>query len=180
MKILLISDTHGELENTRKLIHKHKDVDLKIDLGDIGFALKELDGFVVVKGNHDKALKLPIERIVEVENHRILCVHGDIFEADVMEEVFSLMIDEKEDIMQVCMDVLYHHIADYAKKKQCDIVFFGHTHIRVWEIYDGITIVNPGSLLFGMDGNDKSYAIVNVTKEDVQVEFYDMKGKNIK
>ena len=31
-----------------------------------------------------------------------------------------------------------------------------------------------------MDGNDKSYAIVNVTKEDVQVEFYDMKGKNIK
>ena len=106
---------------------------------------------MVVKGNHDKALKLPIERIVEVENHRILCVHGDIFEADVMEEVFSLMIDEKEDIMQVCMDVLYHHIADYAKKKQCDIVFFGHTHIRVWEIYDGNHNRESWFFIVGMD-----------------------------
>lgn len=177
MKILLLSDTHGELESTRKLIRIHKEVDLKIDLGDIGFALKELDDFIVVKGNHDKQLKLPMQQIVEVEGHRILCVHGDMFEADVMEEVFSIKVDDTEDIMQVCMDVLYRHIAEYAKEKDCDVVFFGHTHIRVWEIYDGITIINPGSLLFGMDGNDKSYAIVNVTKEDIQVEFYDMKGK---
>ena len=177
MKVLLLSDTHGEIENTRKLIRKHEDVDIKVDLGDIGFALNELDGFIVVKGNHDKKYNLPVERIIEAEGHRILCVHGDMFEAETIEEVFALKVDKDEDIMQICMEVLYRHIAAYAKRKNCDIVFFGHTHIRIWEVYDDIIIINPGSLLFGMDGNDKSYAIVDITKDEVQVAFYDMKGK---
>ncbi len=177
MKILILSDTHGELDATREVIHEHSDADLMIDLGDIGFDLKELDGFVIVKGNHDKATKLPREKVIEVMGHRILCTHGDMFEAETIEEVFAMKTDKDCDIMQLCMETLYRHIVRYAKKKQCDIVCFGHTHIRIHEIRDGVTLVNPGSLLFGMDGNDKSYAIMKLERSSIEVEFYDRKGK---
>lgn len=94
MKILILSDTHGELDATREVIHEHSDADLMIDLGDIGFDLKELDGFVIVKGNHDKATKLPREKVIEVMGHRILCTHGDMFEAETIEEVFAMKTDK--------------------------------------------------------------------------------------
>lgn len=177
MKILLISDTHGELEATRLAIKAHPDVDLQIALGDIGFSLKELSSFVIVKGNHDHGTKLPPERIIEVQGHRIWCVHGDMFEAETVEEVMEMKHDPDRNIMELCMETLYKTIVKHAKRKGCDVVFFGHTHIRIWETREGITIVNPGSLLFGMDGNDKSYAIVDVQQDFIHVEFYDLKGK---
>lgn len=176
MKILLLSDTHGELDATRHVIKAHPEVDLRVDLGDIGFPLKELDSFVIVKGNHDPGTKLPLDQILEVEGHRIWCVHGDVFETETVEEVMAMKNDPDMDIMQLCMETLYKNIVKHAIRKACDVVFFGHTHIRIFEIRDGITIVNPGSLLFGMDGNDKSYAVVDIKKESISVEFFDLKG----
>lgn len=177
MKILLISDTHGELEAMKMVVNAHPEVDLKVDLGDIGFPLKELSSFVVVKGNHDHDTKLPFEQIVEAQGHQIWCVHGDMFEAETVEEIMAMKYDPDSNIMELCMETLYKNIVKHAKRKGCDVVFFGHTHIRIWETREGITIVNPGSLLFGMDGNDKSYAIVDVQRELIRVEFYDLKGK---
>lgn len=176
MKILLLSDTHGEVEATRQVIKTHPKVDLRVDLGDIGFPLKELSSFVIVKGNHDHGTKLPLERILEVEGHRVWCVHGDVFEAETVEEVMAMKNDPDIDLMELCMETLYRNIVKHAKRKGCDVVFFGHTHIRIWEKREGITIINPGSLLFGMDGNDKSYAVVEIKKETIQVEFFKWKG----
>lgn len=175
MKLLLISDTHGELERTREVIRTHPVMDAYIDLGDIGFALKELDGFVIVKGNHDRTTALPSEKIIELGQRRILCVHGDRFENDTVEEVLAMKSEPGLDIMKLCMETLYRHIAAYAKKKHCDTVFFGHTHLRIHEERDGIVMINPGSLAYGMQGDDHSYAIVEILDKQLKVLFCDAK-----
>ena len=177
MKILLLSDTHGELAGTRKVIFEHRDVDMMIHLGDIGFDIRELSDFIVVKGNHDKTWNLPRERVVEVMGHRILCMHGDMLEAKTVEEVFAMKTGKDIDIMQLCMETLYKNIAQYAKSKNCDVAFFGHSHLRIHVVREGVTLVNPGSLLFGMDGNDKSYAMVELQEKDIQVKFYNLEGE---
>ena len=51
MKILLMSDTHGEQEAARRILQEHAAADLKIHLGDVGFPLQEISECSIVKGN---------------------------------------------------------------------------------------------------------------------------------
>ena len=59
MKILLMSDTHGELKTARSILQEHAAADLKIHLGDVGFPLREIDECTIVKGNHDRTQTAP-------------------------------------------------------------------------------------------------------------------------
>lgn len=43
----------------------------------------------------------------------------------------------------------YDELVAVAKKYAVDIVFFGHTHERVYFIRDGIVFINPGDFLSG-------------------------------
>ena len=53
MKILLVSDTHGNNEVLDKLVKKHPNMDLYLHLGDSESTPEMLRPFVTVKGNCD-------------------------------------------------------------------------------------------------------------------------------
>lgn len=173
MKILLLSDIHGEYQEAMAVIQAHPLMDEYIALGDIGFDYHKLRHFLVVKGNHDHEKELPKEKIINIEDRKVLCIHGDRFEAETVEEVMALETIPGEDLMKKCMTCLYRHIAAYAKQKGCDTVFFGHTHLQTQEEVDGVVLINPGSLLFGMDGHNKSYAVVEIIKKMIKVTFHE-------
>lgn len=170
MKILLMSDTHGELEKARMIVEKNESVDVSIHLGDVGFPLQELSKFHLVRGNHDKDCSLPMELMLDLEGRKVLCMHGNRFDDETMQEVLAQENINCENLMEVCMQTLYGKIAAYAKRKGCNTVFFGHTHHQYAGVVEGVVLVNPGSVCFGTP--QRGYAIVQIQHEEIDTRFY--------
>lgn len=171
MQILLLSDTHGDVDSLHEVLQQNLGAGYAIHLGDIGLPYEMLTGFLLVKGNHDKDGTLPRMRFLEIENRKILCLHGDALEQAVIDCVMGMNLEEQEDTMQICMDVLYHKLSDYARTRGCDTVFFGHTHIAYTGQIDGVILVNPGSLYSNVGDAQHSYAIVDIKDDKLLVDF---------
>jgi len=131
MKILLVSDTHGETELLLKLSKKYQDY-TKIHLGDRGFDKSLLDelGFIYVDGNCDYGHNK--DKILNIENNKIFITHGDLYN------------------VKYDMNKLYYK----ALSENANYVFFGHTHFQINIREANINFINPGSL------KDKKYAII--------------------
>lgn len=57
-----------------------------------------------------------------------------------------------------------------------DLVCYGHTHIRNWDIVSGVQVVNPGSLYNPRDNNGPGFAMIEVTPDgDFECEFVDIR-----
>ena len=54
----------------------------------------------------------------------------------------------------VSMDI--SGVAEEAKSRDCDAVFFGHTHKPVIEEIDGVLAINPGSLILSTPARQKA------------------------
>ena len=120
MKILLMSDTHGELDAARSILKQHADAELKIHLGDVGFPLQEISECSIVKGNHDHSHRLPKKLKLTLEGRKAICLHGDIFDDETVQEVLAMKNVPNDEIMDLCMRTLYEKLAAYAKRKGCD------------------------------------------------------------
>ncbi len=134
MKLLIVSDTHGELDKLIELANKYTDY-TKIHLGDRGFDKEELDklGFIYVDGNCDIGNNK--EKELVIDNDKIFITHGDKYN------------------VKFGLDKLYFK----ALSLNVNYVFYGHTHIQSLIETDGIPFINPGSLL-----ND-NYCIIDDT-----------------
>lgn len=168
MKFLLLSDTHGEREQTMKVIEQYPDMDYYFHMGDLGIAKQLLPQFIFVKGNHDFD-DTPKQALYTLEQHQILILHGDHFDALAMKQFMDRSVTDFS--WDDCLAVIYQSIATYAKEKGCDVVFFGHTHTAVDTCIEGIRLINPGSLCFSHDGRPPSYALVDMNKQDMKVHF---------
>lgn len=155
MKILVISDTHG---NTTRAFaaHTHSEpVDAIIHLGD-GCAdadlLREvLDTPVItVAGNCDPGSNVPRERLWECEGKRILLTHGDAYQ------------------VKSGLSRLWQR----AREIGADAVLFGHTHRGVVENCSGVQLINPGTL--SNHGHHRSYAVLVITPEGITVRHHDI------
>lgn len=133
MKILITSDIHGNERNLNKIISKHQDSDFHLDAGDSNLSTSLLDNLNIlsVKGNTDFFHKLPKERILEIDNKKILLIHGH-----------TLRIKWN-----------FNNLHYYAQQLNVDICIYGHTHRQLLEEVNGITYLNPGSVL------DNKYAV---------------------
>ncbi len=160
MKILLMSDTHGEQEAARRILQEHAAADLKIHLGDVGFPLQEIDECSIVKGNHDRSHRLPKKLKLTLEGRKAICLHGDIFDDETVQEVLAMKHAQNDDIMDLCMRTLYGKLAAYAKRKGCDTLFFGHTHHQSFTEVDGVVLINPGSVCYGTPHS--GYGVVEI------------------
>ncbi|MCR5787153.1 MAG: YfcE family phosphodiesterase [Acholeplasmatales bacterium] len=131
MKILIISDSHGNLSRVLNLAEKYKDY-TKIHLGDRGFDSKSLEelGFYYVDGNCDYTQSVKT-RICEIDGKRFLLTHGDLYN------------------VRNSINNLYY----LGLENKCDYVLFGHTHVQFKEIGD-ISFINPGAL------KDNHYCVI--------------------
>lgn len=157
MKILIVSDSHGNYTNLEKALTDNSDVDMLIHLGDGEREFNRLQekfgaySYRYVRGNNDRD-NYELKQYLDIEGHRILICHGHYFY--VRSGVKNLVDD--------------------AKANGCDIVFFGHTHRRCSEKRHGITLINPGSLWLQRDGTPPSYAIAEINGEKCTFSIYDL------
>ncbi|PLV59838.1 phosphodiesterase [Thermotoga sp. KOL6] len=146
MKIVVLSDTHGEFSATKRALELAGKFDEIWHLGDVlyhgprnplpaDYNPKELTSLLkryrvrYIRGNCDADVDVRFLGIPEMprigmeflEDVKVLLLHGDQFEY------------EESDTVKL------------AKTYRCDVILFGHTHVPLIERKEGILILNPGS-----------------------------------
>lgn len=151
-KILLMSDSHGNPENMMQAVAKEAP-DMVLFMGDGWRDLQQLKRrypkleMHSVVGNCDWT-EGPSELVLEVEGHRILMCHGHRY--SVKSSLLSLQLA--------------------AHQAEADVVLFGHTHMLFYDWYDGLVIVNPGSIGDPRPGASATYALLLIDGEEVKVK----------
>ncbi len=148
MKILVVSDTHGNNTNLRKAVaNMGKSLDLMVHLGDFMChpdAIREIAGCPVefVKGNCDSFRDIQSARLIEIAGHKVFITHGHLYGG-------NWGIDTMKDI---------------AKENGAEIVMFGHTHEPMVDKTPGMALINPGSLSRPrQDGGRPTYIVMSVS-----------------
>lgn len=159
MKLLIMSDTHGDADVIKRVRERHMDVDKIIHCGDseLPFDHDCLDGVKRVRGNCDRDNRYPEEELFVISDKKIFVVHGHLF-----------------NVKTTTMNLYYR-----ARELEADAVFFGHSHVLGYELLDHVLFVNPGSLLKPRGIDDKSYAVVELSGNKWIVSGYSVEGKNI-
>ena len=154
MRIIVISDTHGAYNRLYKVVMNNFKADAFIHLGDCLDECMELlknfpalaERFYFVKGNCDYGSSVPTYKIIDIApGHRIFATHG---------HRYGVNYDTGT-------------ILSTAKVNNCDIVVFGHTHVRLCTYEDGIHIMNPGSASRPRDGKPASYGFIDITEAGI-------------
>ena len=159
MKALILSDSHGNYRNVRKILNLHNDADYIIHLGDGEDDIAELNmenpalaqKVIYVGGNCDMSMHKRTN-IIEIGGIRIFLAHGDNH---------KVKTDKR-------------FIAKTAADNNCKAAFFGHTHERFNETVDGIYLLNPGSCSVQADDSKPSYALVEITDENLSISISDI------
>lgn len=159
MRLLVMSDTHGDAAVIQRVREAHSDVDAIIHCGDseLPFDHPYLDGVNKVRGNCDHDDNFPNEVLVEVGGVKIYVAHGHLL-----------------NVKSTIMNLLYR-----TKEVEAEVAFFGHTHELGAELVDNILFVNPGSLLKPRGIKDKSYVIVDYVAQTWTVTAFTDEGKEI-
>ncbi len=144
MKVLIVSDTHGNNKNLKKAIFAMgTGLDLMVHLGDCMCSPDTIRGFVncpveIVKGNCDP-FGLENAKIIDIAGHKAFITHGHIYGG-------NWGIDTMKAL---------------AKKNGAEIVMFGHTHEPMVDKSPEITVINPGSLSKPrQDGRRPTYIVM--------------------
>ncbi|MDO5133676.1 MAG: metallophosphoesterase, partial [Eubacteriales bacterium] len=157
MKILILSDSHGNHEDIRRAIGREAPIDMLIHAGDVEGDLEQVLGvrreyeIRVVAGNMDWMPGLEQELCFPLgKHHRVFLTHGHRY------GVYSGLVKLRE----------------RARRKKADLVIFGHTHKPEYERQGGITMINPGSISKPrQEGWKKTYVVMTVQEDgtmDVQ------------
>lgn len=150
MKILILSDSHGNDLPIAVALDREWPIDAMFHLGDLQededeFALilaGEDVPLFLVRGNCDYYTSIPMDRIVELKGHRILMTHG---------HGHGVSYGTEE-------------LAADALANDCSIVVYGHTHRpEIDDSIPGLLILNPGSIsLPRQRGRKKSYMVLEL------------------
>ena len=151
VRIVLVSDNHGDRKSLQYLKETYADYDCFIHLGDSDMRTDEMEGFLCVRGNHDLLYddSIPDYRVLEFNGQRIYVCHGH-------KDFFSY----------------YHYkpMVAHAKAHNCSTVFFGHVHTYHDTILDGVRLLNPGSVFHNRDGTSPTYMLIRVTEKGLIVQ----------
>lgn len=146
MKIAIISDTHGYIDEVIKRLRKNP-VDLIIHLGDYcndALEIEKLTGIktYVVRGNNDYTYSgnIPNDLIISIKGLKFFITHGHRYGV-------YWGIDK---------------VLEKAKALDVQIALYGHSHIYFNEKIDGVWIINPGSPTYPRGGDKKSFVVLDL------------------
>ncbi len=142
--ILVIADSHGNIQGVEKLLPKIAENDFIIHLGDGAGDMRGVrslypDKVYACAGNCDFFSPLPLDGELEAEQVKIYYCHGHRY--GVKKELELL--------------------AQEAKRRGCEIALYGHTHKADISVIDGVTLINPGSMQYSLA---YGYLVVNKDK----------------
>ncbi|HBT65798.1 MAG TPA: metallophosphoesterase [Ruminococcaceae bacterium] len=156
MRVLIVSDTHGDEYALRHAIAYQPQAKLVIHLGDGAREVLDLTDeypdrrLLPIAGNCDYGYSavLPDSGIETVAGYRIFFTHGHRYGV-------------KMGLYKVCCA---------AREKDCQILLFGHTHMPLTEYEDGLYIMNPGSLA----GHRPTYGILDITQAGIVTNIMEL------
>ena len=142
MRILVVSDTHGNARALEEAIRFQPEATVVIHLGDGVREAEDMAArfsdrtFCIVRGNCDFSADVLPLREEKFGGKRLFFTHGHLY------------------------DVKYglYRIACAAREREADMVLFGHTHQPLSVYDDGLYLLNPGSL-----GHGRQYATVDIS-----------------
>ncbi len=153
MKIVVVSDSHGNLSNFLELL-KLIDYDLVIHLGDLTDDARLIKAginkdLIYVRGNCDSYdLETKEEEVLEVAGKKIFISHGHKYNV-------------KENLNRI-----YYR----GQELGADLVLFGHTHIPY--IRRGHpSLFNPGSLSLPRFGQEATYGVLEIFGEEIRMKI---------
>lgn len=143
MRILVLSDIHGDMHSALKAVRMQKDAEVIVFCGDGAdqfIALRDNmpdKTFIGVRGNCDWSSDLPDTEIVEVGGKKLFITHGHKYQAK-----FSI-----------------YNMVCAAQEAEADILLFGHTHTPMCDYSEELTIMNPGHC----GGYGATYGYIDIT-----------------
>lgn len=157
MKILAVSDSHGDFQSFHRLVRAQTKAEVVLFLGDGEEEFNDIKilfpekMFIGVKGNNDWGSSLPVFEERVIEGKRIFMTHGHTYG---VKFGLSRLIEE-------------------GKKRGADIVLFGHTHVPHISYKDGMYVMNPGAL----HRFSSSYGVIDIQKGDVLVNTAELPNR---
>jgi hypothetical protein len=152
-KIVVMSDNHGNQTSMKKVKELESDADYYIHCGDSEARRQDdLRGWICVAGNNDWGLDLPKESILEIEGRRIFITHGQFFGYFNREEKMLYTLEEND----------------------CTVLLSGHTHMPMAYNEDNYYLINPGSTDLPRGGSHRSYAVIYMDKDNIEVQFKEL------
>lgn len=153
-KVLVVSDSHGLAMELMELKNRHgHEAGLMIHCGDSELFAGDpaIKDFVVVRGNCDMERKFSDEIIKDFAGLRFLVAHG-----------------HRYSVKRTLLRLLYR-----AREAKADVVCFGHSHVLGAEMVDNILFINPGSLRLPRARRERTYCILGVHKDRVDLHVFD-------
>jgi putative phosphoesterase len=149
MKILVLSDSHGNISNMVRAVHAESPR-MIFHLGDCLRDAERLSAQIPdiplckVPGNCDYCFTEPAEQILCLEDKRILLCHGHTYS-----------------VKQSLLPAAYA-----AEEKDLDVFLFGHTHRPFVDRRGKTWFMNPGSI---NDSFRPTYGIITLTPQQLDV-----------
>lgn len=152
-KLAVMSDSHGKAYNIENALPAINECDYFVYLGDgnrdVDKLLDKITARVVrVRGNCDLCGDLQQETVLKVGESDFFITHGNLYGA-------------KRGLLGLALR---------AQELNCQFVLYGHTHEKRIDIYNGITLINPGCA----SGYSPSYAVVSGDGILFNTEFYSL------
>ena len=157
MRIIVVSDTHGNINSFLKAIKNMGQFDLLIHLGDYakdGEQLKSTLSIptVIVKGNGDPGSPYNEDELLEIGGKKIFLTHG-----------------HRHNIIRDYTSLYYKGLEIGA-----DIVLYGHTHIPFNIKENELIIMNPGSASLPRTSDRiRTFGIINI-RDTIETEIVNM------
>lgn len=151
MKIVVVSDSHGDTSLLRKVQNEMNDADLFIHCGDYCLPEYLMSSWCHVAGNCDWSSDAEKQKNIKLEIGTIHIEHGDSYQA-------------------MC------NYTNYVSSLGCYIFLSGHTHRKLAQKINNTYSFNPGSLTNPQDGNKGSFLVIliNSAKKVLTYKFYDV------
>lgn len=151
-RILVFSDSHGDCGGMCSVIERIMGVDMIVHCGDyskdailIRKAYPDIP-VISVRGNNEYGNTFDeLWEIIELEGVKIFATHG-----------------HREGVKSG-LDAL----VERAKKENCEVCLFGHTHMALCEKKDGVLLLNPGSAR----GHSGTFGVVEIENLKASAAF---------
>jgi hypothetical protein len=170
MKVGVVSDSHGEVENLKKaaemLVEDHK-VRVIVHLGD------NFDDPEVLKHLDVRIVKVPGVFSAYYQDNNILNRKVESFH----DKKVLITHTESSHENDLPGDIKPEEI---TKEKKVDVVLYGHTHIPAVDEKQGILYINPGHLKTeDKKGFPPTFAVVDFA-DRISIDIFNLSGELIK
>lgn len=160
MKLVAVSDTHGDHAILEEILTQQPEADAYFYAGDSEMTADDpiFQRYQAVRGNMDFDVGFPLTLTQTIAGVTVFMAHGHLFGVG-----FSLT-----------------KLLDAAQAAEAQVAIFGHTHVLGVEMHRGMLVLNPGSISqprgeFANLGG--TYAVIESTPRQFRVSYYLRNGK---